>query len=65
LDDLYRGSERQSQIRDLERRLQSLLSQIDASRDEMSEGDVDGSLLQQVGALRREIDELRQPEMGT
>jgi hypothetical protein len=65
LGDRYGGGERQSEIRNLERRLQSLLAQIDASRDEMSEGDVDASLLQQVGALRREIDELRQPEMGT
>jgi hypothetical protein len=31
----------------------------------MFEGDVDSSQLRDVGALRREIDELRQLEKGT
>ncbi len=62
--DAASGGDRQKQIRDLEGRLRSLLAQIDASRDEMSEGDVDSSQLLEVGALRREIDDLRQLEKG-
>lgn len=59
------GGERQARIRDLDGRLRSLLAQVDASRDEMSDGDVDDSLLGQVGALRREIDELHRLEKAT
>jgi len=59
------GGDRQRRIQDLEGRLRSLLAQIDASRDEMAEGDVDSSQLREVGALRREIDELRRLEKGT
>jgi hypothetical protein len=63
--DAASGSDRQKRIRDLEGRLRSLLAQIDASRDEMFEGDVDSSQLREVGALRRDIDELRRLEKGT
>src|SRR5450759_2646220 len=36
----------------------------DAASGEMSEGDVDSIQLREVGALRREIDDLRQLEKG-
>jgi 8-oxo-dGTP diphosphatase len=48
-------------IRELETRLQSVLEEVDAGRDEMAPGDIDPDLLREAGSLRRQIDELRRP----
>lgn len=47
---------------ELQARLQSVLEQADAARDEMSPGDIDPCLLREAGALRRQIDELHRRE---